>query len=104
MRAAARGDRSARFRRVVPRPAHAAAGPCAGPAGGTHLIAAIAADGSEVTLDDGSTWTIGADDQAEVDTWLVGDEIDVEPVSGSTYTLTDDTLDDGIAVTATFAG
>jgi hypothetical protein len=78
--------------------------PPGAPEPGSYAIDAISADGSVVTLDDGSSWTIAASGQAEVEAWVLGDEVELAAGTGSTYTLSDTTIDDGVAVAAKYAG
>ena len=54
-------------------------------------------------LGDGSQWQIAAASQAALSTWTFNDDVTVQFVSGTTYTLTD--VDAGGApVTATYLG
>ena len=71
--------------------------------GKVQWLLSVYVDGTTVILGDGSQWQIAAASQAALATWTFNDDVTVQLVSGSTYTLTD-TDAGGSPVTATYLG
>ncbi|TML90655.1 MAG: hypothetical protein E6G08_02390 [Actinobacteria bacterium] len=83
---------------------HAYARPDPDPGVGTvQWLLSVSSDGATLVLGDGSQWQVAAASQSTLSTWTFNDDVTVQLVSGSTYTLTDPDAG-GTSVTATYLG